>query len=209
MVERKTKALVDAGLVEESSTTHGFAATTVLPSKKDAEGKTVDWRMCGDYRALHAATVSDRYVMPTPEEIFDNVGEAQMFSTLDLRQGFHQIPMHPDHRHKTAFWAGSQLMEWAFMPFGLKNAPSKFQRVMDGALQGLPFARCYIDDILIYSPSFEEHLAHLTKVFECLERVNLTCHPGKCVFAVKEVMYLGHLLRPRKLASQEAKVRAI
>ena len=137
VVERKTQALVEAGLVEESTTTHGFASPTVLPPKKDVEGKTVDWRMCGNYRALNSATVSDKYVMPTPEEIFGELGKASTFSSLDLRQGFQQIPMHADHKHKTAFWAGNRPMEWKFMPFGLKNASAKFQRVMDEALQGL------------------------------------------------------------------------
>ena len=88
-MERKTQALIDAGLVEESTTTHEFASPTILPRKKNAEGKTVDWRMCGDYRALNSATVSDKYLMPTPKEIFGELGQAGTFSSMDLRQGFH------------------------------------------------------------------------------------------------------------------------
>ena len=108
--------------------------------------------------------------------------------------------MHADHKHKTAFWAGNRLMEWKFMPFGLKNAPAKFQRVMDEALQGLSYARCYIDDILVYSLSVEDHCAHVETILERLEAVGLTCHPGKCVFGVQEILYLGHLIRPGTLA---------
>ena len=116
VVEKKTQELVDAGLVVECSDLHGFAAPTVLPPKRNAEGKIVDWRMCGDYRALNDATLSDKYVMQTPEEIFAELGFAQVFSSLDLRQGFNQIPILAEHRHKTTFglvagsWSGSSCL---------------------------------------------------------------------------------------------------
>ena len=151
VVERKTQELVDAGLVVESSSLHGFAAPTVLPPKRDSDGKIVDWRMCGGYRALNQATIPDKYLMQTPEEIFAALGPAQLFSSLDLRQGFNQVPILEAHRHKTAFWAGNRLMEWKFMPFGVRNAPAKFQRVMDETLEGLHFVCCYIDDNLVFS----------------------------------------------------------
>ena len=165
--------------------------------------------MCGDYRALNDATLADKYVMPTPEEIFAELGLARLFSSLDLRQGFNQIPILPAHQHKTAFWAGSRLMEWKFMPFGVKNAPAKFQRVMDETLQGLEAARCYIDDILVFSHSLAEHLDHLQQVFERLRRAGLKCHPGKCVLAVVEVQYLGHLVKPGTIEPQDSKVKAV
>jgi site-specific DNA-cytosine methylase len=209
VIEKKVKDLVDSGLVRESEGLHGFASPTVLPPKKDSEGKTVDWRMCGDYRELNAATISDKYPMPTPEEIFDALAGATLFSTLDLRQGFHQIKIEPSHRCRTAFWAGSKLYEWLYMPFGLKNAPAKFQRCMDEALRGVNCARCYIDDVIIFSRSFEEHLEHIQLVFNALRKAGLTCHPGKCLFGVDFVMYLGHEVRPGTLGPQIAKVAAL
>ena len=94
---------------------------------------------------------------------------------------------------KTAFWGNRrQLWEWNVVPFGLKNAPPYFQRLMDHVLAGLPFARCYIDDIIIRSSSFLEHLKHLELVFARLEKWGLKVHPGKCLFAAEKVDFLGH-----------------
>ncbi len=104
--------------------------------------------------------------MPIPEELFDAVGKARVFSTLDLRSGYHQLPLRLEDRVKTAFWGvdddgRDMLFHWKFLPFGLKNSPSKFQRVMDQVLKWLPFAWCYIDDVIIFSDTHEEHIKHL------------------------------------------------
>jgi hypothetical protein len=118
--------------------------------------------MCGDYHPINQQTKSDKYAMPTPEEIFDVVGHAKVFSTLDLRAGYHQLPIREEEKAKTAFWGVNShgkdcLYEWKFLPFGLKNAPTEFQHVMDRILVGLDFVRCYIDDIVVYSDTMEEH----------------------------------------------------
>ena len=207
LVEKRCQELLNAGLIEVS--TSDFAAPTVMPAKKDAFGQYTDKRMCGDYRALNNVTRMDRYPMPTPEEIFDEVGEAKVFSILDLRQGFQQIVIQEDDRAKTAFWGASNLYQWRTMPFGLKNAPAKFQRVMDQVLAGLTFTRCYIDDILIFSRDFDEHLRHIEAVLRRLEEAGLRCHPGKCRFGTLTVPYLGHEITPNGLGVQQAKVDAI
>ena len=188
-MEERCQELLAAGLIEQSVS--DFAAPTVMPAKKEIFGQWSEKRMCGDYRALNAATRPDRYPMPTPEEIFDDVGGARLFSILDLRQGFQQIEVAECDRSKTAFWGATRLYQWRMMPFGLKNAPAKFQRVMDQTLAGLPFARCYIDDTLIFSRTLEEHLQHIDAVLQRLQSVGLKCHPGKCRFATTTVPLPG------------------
>src|SRR6202022_480589 len=115
---------------------------------------------------------------------------------------------------KTAFWGvyrdwKDQLYHWKFLPFGLKNAPAEFQRVMDQVLSGLPFARCYIDDVIIFSTTPHEHVRHLQAVFERLQWWRLRLHHGKCKFFYDWLAYLGHMIVPRGLGVQQAKVAAL
>ncbi len=158
LIRSRTLDLLEAGLVELS---HGeYALTTVMLAKKDVHGNYTDRRMCGDYHPINRQTKSDKYAMPTPEEIFDVVGHVRVFSTLDLRAGYHQLPIRKKDKAKTAFWGVNShgkdcLYQWKFLPFGLKNAPVKFQRVMDRILAGLDLVQCYIDDIVVYSDIME------------------------------------------------------
>ena len=116
-----------------------------------------------------------------------------IFSKLDLKCGYHQVSVAEHDKCKTAFWGmRRQLWEWNVVPFGLKNAPPFFQRPMYQVLAGLPFARCYIDDIIIWSSSFAEHLEHLKIVITRLREWGLKIHPGKCLFGAEEVDFLGH-----------------
>jgi len=101
------------------------------------------------------------------------------------------------------------LFHWKFLPFGLKNAPAEFQRVMDQVLKGLPFARCYIDDVIIFSNTPEEHVKHLQQVFGRLQAWGLRLHHGKCRFFHDQLPYLGHMITPGGLGVQEAKVEAL
>ncbi len=211
-VKLRCKELLDAGLVELSD--GEYACATVMPAKKDILGNWTEKRMCGDYRPVNKKTKSDRYPMPTPEELFDAVGKARVFSTLDLRSGYHQLPLREEDRVKTAFWGvdddgKDMLFHWKFLPFGLKNAPAEFQRVMDQVLKGLPFARCYIDDVIIFSDTPEEHVKHLQQVFERLQHWGLRLHHGKCKFFHDKLPYLGHMITPGGLGVQEAKVEAL
>jgi hypothetical protein len=134
--------LLEAGLVELS---HGeYASAIVMPTRKDVHGNHMNRRMCGDYHPINRQTKSNKYAMPTPEEIFDVVGHARVFSTLDLRVGYHQFSIREEEKAKTRFWGinfhGKDcLYQWKFLPFGLKNIPVEFQHVMDRILAGLDF----------------------------------------------------------------------
>ena len=135
---------------------------------------------------------------------------AKIFSKLDLRSGYHQMALREEDRGKTAFWGAQRMLwEWCVVPFGLKNAPSYFQRQMDKVLAGLPFARCYIDDILIWSSNLKEHLMHLSAVFARLKDAHLKVHPGKCQFAVDSIDFLGHHVSAAGLSPQAEKVAAV
>jgi hypothetical protein len=174
LIQARCQDLIGAGLVEKS---YGeYASATVMPAKKDVHGNWFERQMCGDCCPINRQTKSDRYAMPIPQEIFDASGHAKVFSTLDLQAIYHQLPIRLQNRQKTAFWGidpfGKDcLYQWLFLPFGLKNAPAEFQRVMDKILVGLDFVRCNIDDIVVYNDLVEEHKKHLKEVFGRLMRM--------------------------------------
>jgi hypothetical protein len=136
MIQARTVELMKAGLVELAPPDCEYASATVMPSKKDIYGNWTKKRMCGDYMRISKFTKSERYAMPTPEENFEAIGHAKVFSTLDLRLGYHQIGLREEDKEKTAFWGidkdgKDRIYQWKFLPFRLKNAPTEFQRVMD------------------------------------------------------------------------------
>jgi hypothetical protein len=211
-VQDRCRELLATGLIELSN--GEVACATVMPSKKDIFGNWMDKRMCGDYRPVNQKTKLDQYPMPIPEEFFDAIGFSRVSSTLDLRSGYHQLPLLMGDQVKTAFWGANhdgkdQLYHWKFLPFGLKNAPAEFQRVMDQVHIGLPFAWCYIDDVIIFSKIPHEHVKHLQAIFERLRRWGLRLHHGKCKFFHDRLAYLGHMIIPGDLGVQQAKVDAL
>ncbi len=112
-------------------------------------------------------------------------------------------------RKKTIFHGSNKLWEWLVMPFGLKNAPVFFQRVMDHVIEGADFLKCYIDDVLVHSKGLWQHLAHLEELFKRLHEVNMKIHPKKCDFIITLVVYLGHKILPNGIMAHWAKVVAI
>jgi hypothetical protein len=120
LVDERCKKFHEVGLIQPSSS--DFAATTIMPTKKDLDGLWTEKRMCGDYRPLNLVTLQDRYPIPILEELFDSIGNSNIFTIMDLRQGFNQIVLAAKHPKKTAFHGSNKLWEWLVMPFGLKNA---------------------------------------------------------------------------------------
>ena len=133
--------------------------------------------------------------------------ERRIFSTLDAKQGYWQIKVHETSREKTAFVTFDGLYEFRVMPFGLCNAPSTFQQLMQRILRGLDsFCSIYIDNILIFSESIEEHLHHLAQVFERIESFGLKPHPSKCSLGHSEVLFLGHVVSADGISPDPAKI---
>ncbi len=150
------------------------------------------WRPCGDYRRLNLATTPDTYPLPNIQDLSSRLHGCSIFSKLDLRKGYYQIPVQEGDIHKTAVITPFGLWEFLRMPFGLRNAGQSSQRFMDEVLSWLDFAFCYLDDILIGSSSTEEHIQHLHLVLQRLQEYGLVLNMEKCELARQEIDFLGH-----------------
>ena len=167
-----------------------WASRVVMVKKKDGS-----LRFCVDFRQLNAATIKDSHPLPCIDDLLDALHGARWFSTLDLKSGYWQVPIQELDKEKTVFHtSGGQLFEFNQVPFGLCNTPATFSCLMDRVLAGLQWETClfYLDDIIVFAATWEEHLAHLHQVFERLRHVKLKLGAEKCTFAAREVSYHGH-----------------
>lgn len=203
VVEEEVQKMLEAKVIRPSCSP--WASPIVLVEKKDG---TV--RFCMDYRKVNSVTKFDAYPMPRIEEVLESIGSAKVISTLDLAKGYWQIPLSEDAKEKTAFITLSGLYEFEVMPFGLHSAPATFQRTMNHILRGCEqFAGAYIDDVVIYSQFWGEHLQHLSEVFEKIQRAGVTVKLKKCQFGTRRAHYLGHIIGEGKIRPDPEKVKAV
>ncbi len=169
------------------------------------------FRLCGDYRKLNSVTIADQYPMQRIDEIISRLGKAKYFTTLDLYRGYLQVEMAEEDKAKTAFQTPRELWQFKVMPFGLRSAPATFQRLMDDILGEAywKWAMAYLDDIIIYSDTIEDHVKHVRDVLDSRAKAELTVHPEKIQLCVNEFHFLGHVLSPGLLGPDPEKVKAV
>ena len=203
-MEEQVKDLLAQGFIQPSASPYG--APILFVPKKDGR-----WRMCIDYRALNKQTVKDQFPLPRIDSLLERLGKAKVFTKLDLASGYHQIAMEETSVQKTAFRTNRGHFEFIVMPFGLCNAPATFQRLMNKVFADNldKFIAVYLDDILIFSTSLEEHWAHLRWALTRLRDAKLYGRLHKCEFLKDQVEYLGFEVGPRGIQASPGKVRAI
>jgi hypothetical protein len=203
-IKEAIEGMLRGGIIQRSQSP--WASRVVLSPKKDGT-----MRFCVDYRKLNELTVKDSYPLPHTQDVLDYMSTAQFFSTMDLASGFWQIPLTKRAREKSAFVSKFGLFEFLVMPFGLTNAPATFQRTMDIILSGLTWMECmvYMDDIVIFSNTWKEHLLHLEHVLDRLRKAGLVLKAEKCFFGRTSLPFLGHIISREGVAVDPFKVAAI
>jgi predicted aspartyl protease len=203
-IERQIQHMLKEGIIVHSSSP--WASPITLQMKSSG-----DMRFCIDFRKLNSVTKKDSYPLPLIQDIFDQLGGMEIFTTLDLNSGFWQTPIRQEDQYKTAFICHAGQYQFLRMPFGLANGPAQFQRLMDHILQGLlgVCVMVYIDDLVVFSKDAIAHARDVQLVFQRLREAGLTLNPAKCKFGQPSVKLLGHIIDKEGIRNDPAKVQAI
>ncbi len=204
-VRQHLKEMLEAGAIRKSESP--YSSNVVLVRKKDGS-----LRFCIDFRKLNNLTIKDAYSLPRVDEALDTLTGARVFSKLDLRSGYWQVGMREEDKAKTAFSVGPLgFYECNRMAFGLTNACATFQRLMETCMGELNLREClvFIDDILIFSHNFDDHIKRLEKVFQKLDKHGLKLKPSKCELFMSQVKYLGHVVSKHGIHTDPDKIAAL
>ena len=198
------KELLDAVVIQPSKAPYG--ALVLFQKKHDGS-----LRMCIDYWALNKVTIKNKYPIPLIADLFDQLGRARYFTKLDLRLGYYQVRIAEGDEPKTTCMTRYGFYEFLVVPFGLTNAPATFCTLMNKIFHHFldKLVVVYLDDIVIYNNTLEEHVDHLKEVFRLLRQNELCVKREKCSFVPGEVRFLGHCIKDDKLMMDESKIKAI
>ena len=168
-------------------------------------------RLCRDCQNLNKTTIKDSYPLPHIQDALDTLYGNNLFTNLDLLKGYHQIEVEENSREKTAFTIHIRLFQYIRLPFGLTNAPASFECLLEHVLRDYigKFVILYIDDILIYSASFEDYLSHVAQVLQTLREAYLKARISKCQFARNFVEFLDHLITPKEIGPNKRNIKAV
>jgi len=203
-IDKQVSDFMERGVVESASSP--WSSNVVLARKSDGT-----WRCCIDFRQLNAVTRKDAYPLPKTDQCFDALAGSCLFSLIDLRSGYHQRALAPEDADKTAFVTRRGIFRFKVFFFGLTNAVATFQRLMDLVLSGLNFEVClvYVDDVIVFSITPEQHLERLEMVLKRFEGANLKLKPSKCHLMQTEICFLGHMISKDGIAADPEKIRLI
>ena len=199
--------LLEYDMIEPSKSP--WACGVVMAKKKGGQ-----LRFCCDFRYLNAVTIKDAYPIPRIDESLSKLGDAKFFTTLDLGSAFWQVPLRKKDREKTGFACELGLYQWKRMPFGLCNATATFQRLMAQALTRVTkkygnLVMCYVDDVVIATPTLEDHIDRLDEVFGCMKRAGLKCKPSKSEILRDSIKYLGRMVDRHGVRPDREAVEAV
>ena len=203
-IDRQIESMLESGVIDRSESP--WASNVVLVKKKDGTK-----RFCVDYRKLNHVTIKDAYPIPRIDDSLDTLNGSKWFSTLDLASGYWQVELEDEAKEKSAFVVRGGLYCWRVMPFGLCNAPSTFERLMERVLAGLHWKilLVYLDDIIVFANTVTEELERLDVVFSRLREAGLKLKPRKCTLFRRSVLYLGHIVSSDGVSTDPEKTRAI
>ena len=207
-VDKQISEMLRNGIIEESQSP--WCSPMMIVKQRTREGK-IKFRFVIDMRKLNDVTVKDAFPLPRIDQSLDALGDACYLSVVDAARGYFQVKLKEKDREKTAFVANNKLYQFRVMSLGLANAPSTYSRLMDLVLHGLTYRYClvYLDDTIIYSRTFEEHLEHLEEIFDRFIKAKLKLKPEKCTFAADEVPYLGFIVTTKGIRPDDRKIKAI
>jgi len=207
-MDNQIQDMLNKGVIGESLSP--WSSPVILVPKKSPDG-TPKYRFCVDFRALNAVTQFDTYPLPLFEETVSTLHGSKYFSVLDCYSGFWQIKIAEEDKLTTAFSTPSGHYHFNRLPYRLSNSPASFQRLMDIVLRNLSRTECwiFIDDLILFADTIEEHVRQLEHVLQRLERANLQLQPAKCIFAQSQVQYLGYIVSRDGITASPDKLEAV
>lgn len=208
-IKNSTQDMYNLKIIRDSKSP--FNAPTFMVSKKDSWGGNIDLRQVHDYRDLNKHTIVQDYPIPRVQELIDNFSQCKFITIIDIKSAFHQIEMHEPHKQFTAFTLACRKFEFNRMPFGLRGAPITMQAAITRALADLldSGVSAYMDDVSIYTRTFDEHVKLLNEVFSRLKKHNLQANIKKCKFFAPSVEYLGFVIENGTVKPNPNKTKAI